>query len=78
MCVLGTRKVDDYPIVEVVCSGYLKDLEYYDQVKVLVAMREFFGVNRCDLVLEMNNTGIVVEEILRREHRVPCVCVTAV
>lgn len=66
------------PVVDVVVAGYMSDLEYYDQVRVIVEMYRFFGANRTNIVVELNNTGIVVEEILRREHRVPVIWVTAV
>jgi hypothetical protein len=61
------------PVVDIVVAGYMSDLEYYDQVKVIVEMYKFFGTQRTNIVVELNNTGIVIEEILRREHRVPVI-----
>jgi hypothetical protein len=82
LAVLGLTEIvkgdEVVPVVDVVVAGYMSDLEYYDQVKVIVEMYKFFGATRTNIVVELNNTGIVVEEILRREHRVPVIGVTAV
>ena len=65
-------------VAEIVLAGYMSHLEYYDQVKVMVDIRNFFGPHKTDIVVELNNTGIVIEEILRREHNVVCVGITAI
>lgn len=82
LAVLGLTEIvkgdEVVPVVDVVVAGYMTDLEYYDQVKVIVDMYKFFWPQRTTVVVEINNTGIVVEEILRREHRVPVISITAV
>ena len=66
------------PIAEVLGCGYMSNLEYYEQVRVLVDMRNYFGRDKTDIVIELNNTGIVVEEILRRDYGVHCVGIQVV
>lgn len=53
---------------ETILTGYMKGLWYLDQVSVLKDVFTYFPREKTLFVLEYNNTGVVIDELLKKEN----------
>ena len=70
LAVLWLTVASGWPKVEIVLSWYLEGLDYYDQCEVLSQALKFFGKDKSQVYIELNENWQAVEEILIREHKI--------
>lgn len=58
---------------DLVLADYMQNIDYVDQVRLILELRKMLGENRVSIVIDYNWVGIAVEELFRRTHNVPVI-----
>lgn len=58
---------------DLVLADYMQNIDYVDQVRLILELRKMLGESRTSIVIDYNWVGIAVEELFRRTHNVPVI-----